>query len=212
MKSLEISRYTKLLLKQGTLWENGRLTNEGIQPADKIQFFYTKRIIILLFSIVLILCLPSGFSVEFLGYLISGLSIFIGLFINIIIVLYQRFISINISAINSPPNRNNKALSETKKNFIRQFTFVTGKNLLISTLIIIGSAFSILFQNFFSVDISNFELIKDTSKWTIYSFYTGIYVWILFFFRLVIIYLLIDFFLLLLYSIGSLFAFLKGEY
>jgi hypothetical protein len=110
------------------------------------------------------------------------------------------------------PNRNAQAAGSIKQNFIRQFTFVTGKNLLIATIIIIGCTFSILFKNFFSLDVTDLTFITNTNQLTKNSlalFSEASIVWI---FRVLVLYLLFDFFILLMYSIGALFAFLKGEY
>jgi len=210
-----------LLLREGTKWEYKELLEkkgdrESLAPKERNSLF-KKRLILLAFSIIACYFLNEGFNSNFTGYVIAGLSIFVGLFINLIIVLYQRYISTDTNLKNEnaeqPKPDDDKRLQNIKvKDFIRQFTFVTGKNILIATLFIIASTFSLLFNTFFSSNTDNFYLIKhfkDLEPENIFLMFKYLFIQI---FRISILYLLFDFFLLLLYSIGSLFAFLKGEY
>lgn len=210
MKHLKIKHYVTLLYKEGTSWEQrGLLSTEQNTSTKRITL---KRVVFLCLCIILSCFLKTGFNDAFLGYTISGLSIFIGLFINIIIVLYQKFLVITTAAADDRPNDNESANKNKMKDFIKQFTFVTGKNLLIATFLIILSSIYLLYKDFFSIDTSNYSIVlrieqltkKDVLNFFVYS--------ILQVTRVLILYLLIDFFFLLLYSIGSLFAFLKGEY
>src|SRR5436190_282612 len=79
--------------------------------------------------------------------------------------LYEKYISddkeyASLKANNQlKPNDNDEVTRKKIKNFIQQFTFVTGKNFLVATLLIGISAFILLFHNFFSKDTSTFKIV-----------------------------------------------------
>jgi len=213
MNKLRISHYIKVLFREGTEWEYKGLLPVSSSAEFSIKIYsWRKRLILLAPSLIILYYLKNGFSIDFMTYIMTALAIFIGLFTNLIIVLYQRFATLPKG---DEPNQNshlNILNTEKIKNFIRQFTFVTGKNLLIATCIIIMLSIFMMFKSLATLNTRQLEFIrtlKDINTASATLFLKALVVLLVRFF---IIYALIDFSVLLLYSLGSLFAFLKGEY
>jgi len=207
---LNITYYIKTLYDEGTLWEFKRILGAGQRTSNPnlTNQKRLKRLLISIPSIVLCYLLKTGISTDFITDIMAALSIFIGLFTNVIFVIYNRF---SIIPIDTPTTNNNVKIENLKlKNFLRQFTFVTGKNLLVATVIIALLTIIILFESFFNVNIRNFELV-EFPQWNCKNILTFLQLLIVVFVRFQILYLIINFFLLLLYSLGALFTFLKRE-
>ena len=210
MKYLNIWRHIKLLFNDGTDWEFKEILLSNAPVQSTLRLSWKKRSVLALPSIIICYFLSAGFSSEFIGYAMAALSIFIGLFTNLIVVVYGRY-SI-LPNINSITNNQERLNIVRLKNFIKQFTFVTGKNLLISTYLIFLMCIIMLFSTYFAFDLKKYQIIKDFAEInakSICNFADATFITVI---RFQVIYLLIDFFVLLLYSLGALFAFLKGEY
>lgn len=213
MKYLKIKHYIHVLFKEGTEWEYRELLPSTVSPPITLKkYSWRKRLILFLPTSVIFYFLKSGFSNDFMNYVMAALAIFIGLFTNLIIVLYQRYSTIPQN--NGAQQTSHLALLNNRKtkNFIRQFTFVTGKNLLIATVIIVLISIFMLFKSLAGFNLFGYEFVKHLNEINFQSFTLFIKGFLTTVIRFLIIYALIDFTILLLYSLGSLFAFLKGEY
>lgn len=212
MSYLKITHYIGILLKEGRRWEFSDLLNHKTPLTDKKikKYSWCKRLILLLPTITICLLLKNGIDQTSIGYAIAALSIFIGLFSSLIVTMYGRFL--NIPKLSD--NATNLQLIEDKKvkNFIRQFTFVTGKNLFVATVMITIMLLMLVFSNYMSINVFSLEPITSLDDLTYDSLLIGVNAIIAIAFRLIIVYLTFDFFLSLCYSLGALFAFLKREY
>lgn len=230
MKYLKVKHYIEVLFKEGTEWEYKELLPSAETPTISPRAYsWRKRCILLVPSCAIFYFLKSGFSNDFMNYVMAALAIFIGLFTNLIIVLYQRYSTIPSTnavtptgnpepsqalqnARRPPPSYLAMLNNKKMKNFIRQFTFVTGKNLLIATVVIVLISIFMLFKELASFNLFEYKFVRHLGEVNINSvllFFKGSLAGVI---RLIIIYSLIDFSVLLLYSLGALFAFLKGEY
>lgn len=212
MSYLKITHYLGVLLKEGRRWEFSDLLDSKYLLTDrKIKnYSWYKRLILLLPTAMICLLLKNGIDQTSIGYSIAALSIFIGLFSSLIVTLYGRFLNIE----RLPDDASDLQLIEDKKvkYFIRQFTFVTGKNLLVATIMIAILLIMLIFSDNMSVNVFTLKFISSLDKATCKSFLIGLNAFIAISLRLVIVYLTINFFLSLCYSLGALFAFLKREY
>lgn len=98
------------------------------------------------------------------------------------------------------------------KNFIKQFTFVTGKNLLIATTIVGLMSITLVFPSHMSINVFNYKLIESLNQISFTNSCLFLGLLLIAFMRICVLYLIIDFFILLLCSLGALFSFLKREY
>ena len=71
---------------------------EEVNKRNKPYLFFTNyQLVIIIICVVLTLIKTDGFGNEFSGYIISSLSLFVGLFFTFIIVLYDKFKSIDFN-------------------------------------------------------------------------------------------------------------------
>jgi hypothetical protein len=210
MKYLKVRHYINVLFREGTEWEYKELLpSSDTQPISRRKYSWRKRGVLLLPSCIIFYFLKTGFSNDFMNYVIYALAIFIGLFTNLIVVLYQRYSTIT-PKIETEQTSHLAMLNNRKmKNFIRQFTFVTGKNLLIATAIIVLISIFMLFQSLAKFYVINYRFVEHVSEINYQSIVFFLKGCLSTTIRMIIIYALIDFTILLLYSLGSLFAFLK---
>lgn len=212
MSYLKVTGYLRILLKEGRKWEFSDLLAQKSPTTDREikRHSWMKRSILLMPTILICIFLKKGLDQNAVGYAIAALSIFIGLFSSLIITMYSRFLT--IPKLDDNATHLQELEDKKVKNFIRQFTFITGKNLLVATILIALMLLVLVFPRYMSIDVyslSPIETIEDIS-WgsSLLAINTVLAIGL----RLSIIYLAFDFFLSLLYSLGALFAFLKREY
>lgn len=212
MSYLKITNYLRVLLKEGRKWEFSDLLDQNSPATDKQirNYSWIKRSILLTPTILVCLFLKKGIDKDAVGYAIAALSIFIGLFSSLIITIYGRFLAIPKLGENAtqPQEIEDKKI----KNFIRQFTFITGKNLLVSTILIALMLLILVFPDYMSLDAYSLKFVDSTQLIDFQSSLLALNAVIAIALRIFIIYLGFAFFLSLLYSLGALFAFLKREY
>jgi len=212
MKYLNIGHYVKVLLKEGTRWEFEKILNGGINLSEKkIRCLsWYKRSALLIPAIFLCYLLDSGLNGDCIGYAISALSIFIGLFASLIITMYDRYLQ--LPKLDGTETDAVRVDSIKVKNFIKQFTFVTGKDLLIATTIIGLMSLSIVFKIHMAQNVDNYHFVRSWNHFSYKSVLLFCDLSFVIIVRVSILYLILDFFLLLLYSLGALFSFLKKDY
>ncbi|PTS93784.1 hypothetical protein DBR11_24625, partial [Pedobacter sp. HMWF019] len=163
MKYLKIRHYISVLLSEGTRWEFEDILNGGVNLTDRQikRYSWRKRYLLFVPVMILVLILKKGINSECIGYAIAALSIFIGLFASLIITMYGRYLQIP----RLPPTANNDQKIEDKKvrNFIRQFTFVTGKNLLVATVIIALMSLILILPEYMSINVFESKFISSNN-------------------------------------------------
>ncbi|MFC1223013.1 hypothetical protein ACFE6N_04340 [Pedobacter sp. BG31] len=212
MKYLNIKHYILVLYNEGTKWEFEKILNSGTPLPKKTinEYSWKKRAAFLLPTAVLTWLLKYGIDDRFIGYAIAAFSIFIGLFASLIITVYDRFLVMPKLTGNETDQIKLEHLKVS--NFIRQFTFVTGKNLLIATVIILVMSMLFVFPSNMKTNIFEYRFVQTISKASFEEYKCFFKLGLIFILRILVIYLIIDFFVLLLYSLGALFSFLKREY
>ncbi|MBD9179631.1 MAG: hypothetical protein EGP82_10745 [Odoribacter splanchnicus] len=198
---MKIKAYILFLIKKGHYWQYTNILGEGKRPKF---FFNSAQWSIIVISFLFVYSLPKGLNNEFIDYTITAFSIFVGLFLALILSVYDKFQKINFAI------RYN-VLEKTDlikiKNFFKQFTALTTYSILISILSIILLLLMTLYD-FFKLDISQYS-------WTFISKDSLICFLKLFLLCLVrgfACYFILDFMLLALYAISSMFGFINKEY
>ena len=117
--------YILSLIKEGHRWQYTNLKGEEIKPR---VYFSPAQWIIIFISVLLVYNLPNGLNNEFINFTITAFSIFIGLFLALIISIYDKFQKVDFSLKYNEIEKIN--LIETK-NFFKQFTSLTSYTILI---------------------------------------------------------------------------------
>lgn len=140
---------------------------------------HSRKIICFIISVVVVFFLNNGFSSTFVDYAGTILSIFIGLFITALIFSFDKFysaekknISYTVYSIKDKKEEyvveqnNEKRFSSTEKlldtqayNYTKQFTYITGYNIVLCVYVLLLLSISCLFEECMSLDISKIYLI-----------------------------------------------------
>ena len=171
----------------------------------------------LVIAIILTVFVSTGINKDFAGYIISALSIFIGLNISLIIMLFDKFNSTNFDTNNKTYKDKVKLLKH--RNFFMQFTSLTAYSIILSLVLIV--LLSICFSQHFtsSISISEkiayvWEMMKTdwTPGWSWKIFMFALWQATILVIRCFTYYLLFYFIIILFYSVGSAYAYISQEY
>lgn len=208
-------KYIMGIIKDAHYWQKHSLVDcLKAKPKEEKYFTHLKRISFLI-AIILTVFISSGPNKDFAGYAIASLSIFIGLNINLIIMMFDKFNSIDFNTKNK--NNNEKINLVKKREFFKQFTSLTAYSILLSIFLIM--LLSLCFLNRYTEHISIIEKIKYVFGVNItymdFSFNILIKAIIEAFIllsRTITYYLLFYYIIILFYNIGSAYAFISKEY
>lgn len=190
--------------------EGNRLQKRNINGETLTSRRFTNmQIVIIVVSAFALLIIPRGFTDNFAGFVISFLGIFIGLFTNIIIWMYDKSRSLFENYITK--DEIEKVKVKQIKNYMVQFTGLTSYSILISILIIVLLLVT-LATNSISVDINKYSLITDFKKLSFYNIVLFLKMSLILIYRFSIIYFLLLFFIITTFSTTSYFSFLMTEY
>ena len=211
MKLKSVKVYLFELISDAHYWQYTDINGIGKKPR---LYFSSFQIIFLVLSISLSLSMDKNFNKDFVGYLMATLSIFIGMFLTIIISMFDKFQNINFPT--SEKDRELMSHDEENslvqiKNFFKKFTALTFYSIIISILCILFLCLSFINQEvrhciFDYTFICN---IEELTKDSILIFFTllGFFIY-----RLLTIYFLFNFFLMIIYSITSFHRYTKINY
>jgi len=156
--SLNLIKYTRLLRKKAIEYEKKDINgNTSVNFKEK----HARKIISSIVSLVLLFLLKKGFSVIFISYVSTILSIFIGLFITALIFSFDKFyIKKDLSKANSQM----KLMDIQSFNFSKQFSFLTGYNIILSISTLVLLSLNTLFPEISSINIFKYELNFENIK------------------------------------------------
>lgn len=203
----------------------GKVVSEGnrLQKVDingqittKKYFTQTQKVGVF-FSIIVVVLLRKGFSENFAGFVISFLSIYIGLFTSIVINLFDKSKGIIVSIkeeeakiVNGTADLILLAKLKKGRNYLIQFTGLSAYAILLATLVVILLLMVLLFPNL-AIDIYGYKFVNWRNL-TIESILTFLAQLVIVLHRYFILYLLFNFFVITIYSISSYFNFISSEY
>lgn len=197
------------LIKAAHLWEYADISDikEDIKKKKPILFFTKIQWFFILVSIVSIFFTAKGFSDNFAGYIISGLSLFVGVLFSFVLTLFDKFKSIDFSEykkeISEDKNRNGIKL----KNFFKKITVLTLYSAILSIVCIVLLAI-ILVMPKINIEISYCYLIENIKNAHCYIL---IKIFCITLYRCCLIYFLLDFILITVYIIASFYDYIISE-
>jgi hypothetical protein len=110
------------LIKDAYLWEYADISDikEDISNKKPKLFFTKIQWFFILISIATCYFIPKGFDNDFAGYIISGLSLFIGILFTFVMTLYDKFKSIDFSLYKKEINEEKNKQGIRLKNFFKK--------------------------------------------------------------------------------------------
>lgn len=157
-------------------------------------------------AIIATIFVNTGINKDFAGYIISALSIFIGLNISLIIMVFDKFNSTDFDTNNKTYKVKVRLLKH--RNFFMQFTSLTAYSIILSLILIV--LLSMCFNQHFTSSISisekivyAWEMVKTdwNPVWSCKAFISAVGQVVILIFRCITYYLLFYFIIILFYSI-----------
>lgn len=204
---MSIKYYLSILITDGHLWQRKDLN--GYEKRYYL-FFSPIQLLILTFSVLCSILMYDGFDKDFISYIVTSLSIFVGLFFSIIISVFDKFSQTTLDS--KIVTETERIVSIQRKLFAKQFTALISYAILLSLICIVLLSLS-LFTKYFNCDIkAYYKLISiekirfiEMTQLLFKPFVTIIY-------RSTIIYFLLDFLLMVIYGLSSIYSFITLQY
>ncbi len=206
MKSKNVKYYVKRLISDGHQWQN--IDVNGKESIPKLYFSNIQWTMVGL-SISGIFLIKNGFNKDFVGYIIASLSIFVGLFLTLILTVFDKFEKIDFGKRNK--SEKEKTALIQRKNFFKQFTALTSYSILISLTCILLLSTSML-SEVFARNIFEYGFVSDLSAIGLHEIQLFLVNSLIVFHRLLITYLFLDFLLMVLYALSSIYNYISIEY
>jgi hypothetical protein len=181
-------------------------SKKSIEKKKPIMFFTNYQLILIVISIVFIFLSNKGFSNEFAGFAITGLSLFVGVFFTFVLTLYSKFQTIDFEKYKS--NTSLLPIGVRLKNFYTKVTVLSLYTILLALICIVLISITLLFD-FFKFDLSTttFVINKDSI-----DFVLTLKSILIISYRGITMYFLLNFILIAVYLIGALYDFIISDY
>jgi len=202
MQDAGLKIYLKTLVQDGHMWQYTYLNGKAKKPG----FYFTKvQWLILLVSLSSTPFLKNGFNKDFIQYTLTALSIFVGLFLTLILTAFDKFKQLELPA---HPTTEDKRYLKTRKNFFKQFTSLTAYAIVLSLLCIVLLGFIALTETKFNDSILRYSFAPPTKE----SIWLFCKVGFKTLYNTVLLYFLWDFLVLVLYAVTSIHSFMRVEF
>ena len=204
------------ILSESYKWRNRELLEKNDIQTPKLTFrkvLFSNKYYILI-GIVLSLFLKNLFSEDITTFIMTSLSIFIGLFISILILIFDKFLNHNENYNKKKKEKNNenndlKINFIRTRNFTRRFVFVLLESLIVAftaiLLLLITLVFNDLFlENIFDYKFKNIANIKIID---VLVFFQNVFALVV---KTLILVLMMRFCIFLFFLFGALGEYMKG--
>ena len=166
----------------------------------------------ILLSLLVVLALPQGINDNFIDYIKDIFAIFIGFFVTSLTLIYDKLSltkiptknEINRMPANKRPSSADIIRLKQEHNYVIRFFYSIGFNILFATLTLLLLIPNIFWKDFFSLDISGYELVQKLTDVDCSSILLGGHIVLLFAYRLVVVMLIASVFFYTVYMITSL--------
>ena len=204
----------KMLVRDAHYYQYAGVNSSELSiKKNKLRCYLTKiQWYILIISVVTAITTVGGFSREFAGYVVSALSLFVGLFFSFILMLIDKFQKTDFSPYKMEVNAQLMPIGVRLKNYYKKATTLSFYIIVLALLCILLLSASLLSIPFHEVYlyikerisikyVDTWKTIWETSSFIIKSTYRG-----------VSIYFLLDFLWITLYLLSSFFDYVSSEY
>jgi len=193
--------YLLKLIRDGQKWQYIGIHGKGKKPS---YYFSAIQWVLLLFSVIALYFFKKGLSSDFVGYIINALSIFVGLFLTLILSVFDKFKA--LSQIPQPTEIDKEYLKQ-RTNFFKQFTSLTGYAIIIAIFCIL------LLSITFTTGIFKLNIFHDSFFIpSFFSFSINGYLFLSALYNITVIYFLLDFLLIVIYAVTSMHTYMMIEY
>lgn len=191
--------YILKLISEGHKWQYQNVTCTNKRP--KLYFTVLQWIAILI-AFIFVLSNNKGLSTDTIDTLLNSLSIMTGLFLALIVVVYDKFKELRFDA-----NSDSEKINSLKSwNYLQQFNALASYAIFISLIVILILIGSLLYGQ--QIDFSNAYIVASIEDINICL---SVKIMMVCMARFSVVYFLLDFFILTIYAITSLFQLINLE-
>mgnify|MGYP000301561690 FL=1 len=191
--------YILNLIVEGQKWQYQNATCTNKRPK---LYFTTLQWIAILLAVIFVLTNYTGLNTNIIDFLLSSLSIMTGLFLALIVVVYDKFKELDFN-VEEDEDKINKVKSW---NYLRQFNALTSYSIFIALIVISILIGSLLYG--YQINISDIQFARSFNSIDINLTIKIAFIIIV---RFCMVYFLLDFFILTIYAVSSLFQFINIE-
>lgn len=184
---------------EGQKWQYQNATCTNKRPK---LYFTTLQWIAILLAVIFVLTNYTGLNTNIIDFLLSSLSIMTGLFLALIVVVYDKFKELDFN-VEEDEDKINKVKSW---NYLRQFNALTSYSIFIALIVISILIGSLLYG--YQINISDIQFARSFNSIDINLTIKIAFIIIV---RFCMVYFLLDFFILTIYAVSSLFQFINIE-
>lgn len=197
------------LLNDAHKWEYTEINdNKEKSQKKKPKLFFTRvQWLLVLISIVCTLLCPNGLSTDFAGYIISGMSLFVGLLFTLVVTLFDKFKDTDFDKYKKANNLDIYPLGVRLKNFFKKSIILTLYTSIIAGVCILMLAI-LLMSDKMNTPIDVFYAIQ---YYTDYGIMFCIKAALLLAYRISLFYLLLDFVYITKQIISSFYDYMVSE-
>lgn len=211
---MQITKNIKLILHESYRWRNRELIEPigFVEPKLNLKSLIYSNLLLFITSLVLSLLLFKYINDSFAGYVIGALSIFVGLFTSVLILVFDKYLEQKKAfEINRTPSANSVLAQKKLANFSRQFVFISLESLLIALSLIAFLTIPLLLKEEYLKNVIDFHFVRyeEIKINQIILFFVNFFSLVS---RTFIIMLLYKFLRYLFHIFGSLGAFLLGVF
>ena len=189
------------LVRGGHDWQFIDINGCGKRPRfyfSGIQWF------LVLVSLVVLLWLKNGISINLIGYVMAAFSISVSLFMSLIVSIFDKFENTSLST--QGLDENGIIRLKQKHNFFKRFISITSYLVVLSILVIVLSSFTYLFNLSEPVSFRNL-----TFDWHRIDWYYTVKCVALLAYRAILNYFLLNYLFLTLFVTGSAYEYYISE-
>lgn len=211
---MKINKNIGLILSESYRWRNRNLIEPAgfVEPKLSWKNFFKSNASIFFISVFLSLVIYEFINEDFAGYVISSLSIFVGLFTSVLILIFDKYLTLKKIYEETVNPSSSATISQKKiRNFSMQFVFISLESLLIAVTLIALLLLPLLFKDKYLENIFSYFFVKyeDWTRDSMTNFFVNTLACGS---RIFIVMLLCKFIRYLFYIFGSLGAFLLGVF
>lgn len=196
--------YLRKLIRNGHYWQYTNVLNKSKKPK---YFFLRLQWFFIVVSIATVMSfLNKGFNNEFVGYTNAVLAILTGLYLTVVISLFDKFNKDEFTKTGLTETQQNNL--KIKKNFFIQFTSLTAYSIIISLFCLGLLSLSLLFESL-DAQVTIKILIQNWQETKYLCFFALLGIAL---YRVVVLYFLINIIYLSSYILSSAYSYIVGEY
>ena len=197
------------LVKAAHRYQYVKITDNYDNNKSKPIFYFTfLQIMIIIVSILISLFTKEGINSNFAGFIISALSLFVGIFFTFLLTLYDKFKNIDFSKYLKTKDIYENTKGIKLKNFFKKITVLSlyAVVLCIVSIILLGATFIFSELNVPTFIINKLKAVENPCDFLLIQTIT------LKIYKVVTFYFLFDIILITFYLITSFYDFLISEY